>query len=506
MATVPEPSPCSVCRRPAGHRCGKCGRASYCGRPHQLADWPTHKAECRRPPYELRECPTLGRHWVARDRVPAGRVLLEEKPLACGPKPASPPVCLACHARLRSAAHKCRGCGWPACDAGNSCGPHHSAAECRLIAGHSPFGDNESFESCASHSAYCFVLPLRCLLLEGDNRRAFRGLQSHLNERLDTALYRIYRVNLVQFVLDRLGMRASGLDDVDVLEAAAVLDTNSFEVRCGGGAKIRAVYAQASMMAHHCRPNTKHVFVDGGRWAIRVLATVAIGEGQPVTATYTQSLWRTRERRKHLKAAKCFDCACDRCTDPTEFGTHLGSAVCSDCGGYVAPDRVECSGGCGTEHDRVAYELKVAEAERRVRSFDRTDLQAFEDFLERQVYGPTRLFHCNHFVAVSVKYALTQLYNDRILDLSSKQLDNNVKICKELLTLADVLDPGLTRFRGLLLYYIQQSLGRRLTMKPKRDDCRALIKKCRQEAKSILITEPDLAHLVDLLPITIKTV
>lgn len=43
-------------------------------------------------------------------------------------------------------------------------------------------------------------------------------------------------------------------------------------------------------------------------------------------------------------------------------------------------------------------------------------------------------------------------------DLSTKQLENNTDICEQLLRLADVLEPGITRFRGLLLYYLVRGL------------------------------------------------
>lgn len=46
------------------------------------------------------------------------------------------------------------------------------------------------------------------------------------------------------------------------------------------------------------------------------------------------------------------------------------------------------------------------------------------------------------------------------LELSPVQLKNNTKICEELLRLADVLEPGITRFRGLLLFYLVRGLKR----------------------------------------------
>lgn len=54
-----------------------------------------------------------------------------------------------------------------------------------------------------------------------------------------------------------------------------------------------------------------------------------------------------------------------------------------------------------------------------------------------------------------------------VLDLSTKQLENNTKICEELLRLADVLEPGITRFRGLLLFYLVCGLKQLKNIKKK---------------------------------------
>ena len=128
-------------------------------------------------------------------------------------------------------------------------------------------------------------------------------------------------------------------------------------------------------MSHNCRPNTKHTFDPD--YGINVFATVPIGmfflyifcnftkkfffnnknillkiswnwnmnlvfwkyiylaKGEVISASYTQSIWNTMNRRKHLKQSKCFWCSCARCQDPTEFGTYLSALNCSKCGGKV---------------------------------------------------------------------------------------------------------------------------------------------------------------------------
>ena len=40
---------------------------------------------------------------------------------------------------------------------------------------------------------------------------------------------------------------------------------------------------------------------------------------------YTHALWGTVARRDHLFEQKKFWCRCDRCADPTEFGTNFST-------------------------------------------------------------------------------------------------------------------------------------------------------------------------------------
>ncbi|KAE9539884.1 hypothetical protein AGLY_005136, partial [Aphis glycines] len=347
---------------------------------------------------------------------------------------------------------------------------------------------------------YCFVAPLRCMLLAGRGAAEFRSLQSHLDDRLDTPLYRAYAVNVAAFVLDRLGLRSAGdglqRDDRSVLEAAAVLDTNAFDVRRPGGRNFRAVYARASMMAHCCTPNTKHVFVGDAPTVGRPSPGAGHGAHRPRPPRHGHTLWCTRDRRRHLSAAKCFVCACARCADPEELGTHLGSAACGGrCSGGVATAAAGCA-TCGRPADDPEA---VSQAVRAVGALSKSrDCAGFERFLERVRDGTMPPLHDNHHVAVGVKYALVQLYDDRISDLTVKQLENNSAICEQLLRLADILEPGITRFRGLLLYYLVRGL-KQLKRKKHRRNYDEMIKNYAREAEVILKTEPDLVYLVEQL-------
>ena len=53
-----------------------------------------------------------------------------------------------------------------------------------------------------------------------------------------------------------------------------------------------------------------------------------IDEGEELTFTYCSPLMSTAARREKLRRSKFFTCECDRCSDPTEMDSHLGSLLC----------------------------------------------------------------------------------------------------------------------------------------------------------------------------------
>lgn len=59
--------------------------------------------------------------------------------------------------------------------------------------------------------------------------------------------------------------------------------------------------------------------------------TINVKEGQELFTTYTYTLSGTRVRQDHLKKGKFFSCKCERCSDPTELGTHFSSLLCKKC-------------------------------------------------------------------------------------------------------------------------------------------------------------------------------
>lgn len=179
--------------------------------------------------------------------------------------------------------------------------------------------------------AYCVVAPLRIMVMKNrkpEDYKKIMELQDHLEERINTPLYGVLKANLVTFIKTILCLEE--FDENDLLKLAAILDTNAFDVRIPSkDVKVRALYTNAAMMAHNCVPNTRHVFDDNMQ--ILFIATVDIPKGTTISASYTQPLYSTMRRRELLRQFKCFDCSCERCADPSEFGTYVGAIVCSKC-------------------------------------------------------------------------------------------------------------------------------------------------------------------------------
>ena len=94
-------------------------------------------------------------------------------------------------------------------------------------------------------------------------------------------------------------------------------------------------------------------------------------------------------------------------------------------------------------HDRLTTEL---------RSLDRSNPSNLEDFLQRYA---TVLPESNQ-LSREVQYGLLQLYKS-VPDLPTHYLLKKSLVCKSLLDLADKIEPGLTKFRGEILFELQST-------------------------------------------------
>ena len=214
-------------------------------------------------------------------------------------------------------------------------------------------------------------------------------------------------------------------------------------------------------MAHDCVPNTScsvHPYTQ--RMTLR--AAVDIQAGQMITTSYTFTLDGTHRRRTHLKATKFFDCQCRRCGDPTELGTHLSSLACPKCNGqqFTVPEDPldpDCYWKCLDDDcqyrigsSRVQQLLNCLQRKADALNYD--DVSGLESFIDD--WSP--ILHPNHFILIGIKYYLCHFYGNapgyQLREMSVQLLDRKIQLCKELLNIAQVLEPGASKFQCIIFH------------------------------------------------------
>lgn len=80
------------------------------------------------------------------------------------------------------------------------------------------------------------------------------------------------------------------------------------------------------------------------------------------------------------------------------------------------------------------------------------DIDQIEKFMRKY----SKSLHKNHYIFLSAKHSLCQLIGKidgyLINELSTEQLKKKEEYCRDLLEVIDVLEPGNSRLRGVILY------------------------------------------------------
>ncbi|KAK7073041.1 hypothetical protein SK128_003472 [Halocaridina rubra] len=430
--------------------------------PHVL-----HEQEERKWNIEYKE--PYGRCTIAVRDIKEGEVIFVDHPVVTGPKQNSTIMCLGCYRRIESwDEYRCSKCGWPLCSAKCEKMGYHPM-ECQFYA-------DSGYIPCASdftedQYVYEATLSLRCFCLsiyEPDKWKTLMAMESHNDPRRGTELWEREEANVVNFLKEKVKVSA----DPELLHTiTGILDVNCHEVRSTlPGTKdeyrVRGVYPLCAMMSHFCSNNTHHTLMDD--MTMVVMASRPIKKGEQITATYTHILSATTERRKHLKFGKFFDCVCDRCKDPTELGTYFGALRCSQpgCGGNVlCTDPVCITNDAPWKCDRCRHQIPAETVERlnkivyyELRQHEEGDIAALENIFKKYQF----VFHPQHFHLIGVKHTLSQVYGRvsgyLLPQLTEAQMQRKIECCQDLLKVLDVIDPGISRLRGLTLYELHAPL------------------------------------------------
>ncbi|CAK1587126.1 unnamed protein product [Parnassius mnemosyne] len=420
--------------------------------------------------YDLLQNDKYGRYLVAKKDLEGSELIFTDLPFVVGPKPDIPPLCLGCYCPVDNTL--CSRCGWPVCNSECEQSPHH-VEECEVFSSAQVrFQPVEDWT--ASAPQLDCITPLRLLLAKEKDpvrwQQELDVMEVHSKARQQRNTWRVDQVNIVDFLIDhcKLGGRFS---KELVQKACGILEVNAVEIPSRGGFSVRAVYPRLAIAAHSCVPNIVHTILQND-YKVEVRAAVPIKKGQPLHLCYTHVLSQTIVRREYLLDSKFFHCDCPRCADPTELGTHLSTLKCNKCdnGIILSTNPLDndaqwsCTEkSCGFKTSGAAMRKMLAVVQAEVDQLDALEPgpQAIEQ-REATVNKYKSVFHPRHSILLSIKHALAQLYGrvdgyglDELPDLI---LERKAEFCRLVLKTLDVITPGDSRMRAMMIYELHAPL------------------------------------------------
>ncbi|XP_008547423.1 SET domain-containing protein SmydA-8-like [Microplitis demolitor] len=405
----------------------------------------------------------LGRYLVSAKKLSSGEVILRDNPVVVGAASFNGNyLCFSCFRVIRtsSISLSCRKCKVAifcstACETRKS---FHTAEECQLLQ------DKLTGDSVNQLDVKGILLPLRLLLIKESNPELWdkiMKLEAHLDERQNTVVWKERQEEVVDVL--KFFKFTEESDEV-IQRLCGIIDVNSFELRSPGtlDSALRGLYVEAALMAHDCRGNT-HITVDDD-FQLTVYASRPIEEGESILFNYTSSLLGTAERREHLRKGKYFECECPMCEDPEELGANLSTIYCPRCkegsiiyegksriNPYLKEKKWKCK-KCLRCYSGSLIKTTLELTKTRIDQADDSRVKELENLLNNL----SSMMHSNHFLIMSLKQKLLALYRKEITCLNPKKktLQRMMQLCKEILQVLEIVEPGISRLKGILLYEI----------------------------------------------------
>lgn len=494
---------CGTCGSVASLVCGGCGEVAYCSKEHQKTAWKSgHKNQCKA--YKIETHPEWGRYLVAsRELKPGSRILTKLKPAVVGPPLTSVHLgssiltCLACNVVLNKPIQTCSSCKYLFCS--NKCSAIHKETEaelCSSLAQLAPEGSSKNVQ---------LVTPLKFLLLKKSNPDLYAKLttlESHIDDVQKSQRWANFKSAIVE-PLEKL----FNVDDIS--NVIGIICTNSFElIKPGSSTTQHGLFELASLMNHDCIGNTRLVIDDtpSEGFKLSIYASVSIAKGAPILFNYVKPLDCHQQRKESLLDFKFFECKCSRCQDPSEFQTFNSAYACPSC--QVGPvildhnDQWTCQDCQAVIEDlsKIKYiDLEIANARKKL-----SQIQARVDLSQaKQMDGDfQRLLYPSHGFMLEIKQALitctAAALNNPGPEAEPQMQRQRIEWCQQILDSLDILEPGLSIGRAMVMYEKQSSLVRLANLEFEKDPSRPehLLKvllegmSLLQEAKTSLDLEP----------------
>lgn len=298
--------------------------------------------------------------------------------------------------------------------------------------------------------------PLKCLLLLENPEKSSTAseilkLPSFSTERRNSEIWIEHETNIVEPLL-KSGLpsliKTMKVDSDLIQKICGIIDVNSFEIRNVNGDSIKGVYPFANNLTHNCTPNT--MMAVGLDWKMKILSTVPIEKGSLVLNSYVSPLIGTGVRQHLLKSGKYLTCNCERCQDPTEFGTYMSSLICKECfESYVVYKDskwicVKCS-----------KEMPTSEVNEILITANNDILDADGDIrqMEHLILKFSRIFHPNHYLIIDLKQSVASILRSicsaSLVPPGKAVMERKIQLCEEILPILKVIQPGISRLNAI---------------------------------------------------------
>ena len=337
---------CFLCTNPPVGKCDSCDFGEYCSQEH----YEVHKTKdgfCQ--PFRMRYKKGMGRCLETTRNVKAFEMVLQDTWGIWGTDNNSPTYCLACLANVEDITSTCSECNIPMCDNVECRNSEIHQLECEILRNHKP----EKLVVKNGHPVYALIAPLRIFRFKKDASngqmeatRKFEdimSLESHLEERRrDQDRWDWVRYEVLP-ILKRCSLTE---EDIEIIEKIlAIIRTNCVgllpKLEHCGVSRGYALFPYFSIINHSCIANCRYIVgLDNTTMSVRAMRPIS--KGDEVTIQYLGAMLGNSARKKSLEKQWKFTCNCNRCLDPTEFGSYLQAIKCKLCidkqeTGYMLP-------------------------------------------------------------------------------------------------------------------------------------------------------------------------
>lgn len=279
--------------------------------------------------WEIRKSDLGGCGVFARRGIDVGEAIFKDYPIILGPRSRTNcEICAICYSTCNLKLCN-KECGLKMCsDLCENSSKHKK--ECEIIKSWQTKKIGEELSNLLTK----VLAPIRSVVLSNQDKELILLLKAH------RFVHQEWEVDLMK---NTLYLNLPEEQEKIMRLTCCVMDSNAFEVvvetknnNHSNLQSVRGLYPLGSLANHSCFPNTMHVFDNHQIMIVR--ATRFIPKDAQIFHSYTRLIWGTSTRRYHLLRTKRFLCCCERCQDPTEFGTYINSVLCKICKkGNVVP-------------------------------------------------------------------------------------------------------------------------------------------------------------------------